>query len=112
MLGAWESLSLWVEEADHEGREVRNVKTELLSLHWPLPLPNQQALLRANLRVTQFTHLKGEIPRFLVCSQSRATITTVDFVTFSSPPKEEAPWHAPPLLVYPAPPALGNHCSL
>ena len=83
MLGAWESPSLWVEEADHEGREVRNVKTELLSLHWPLPLPNQQALLRANLRVTQFTHLKGEIPRFLVCSQSRATITTVDFVTFS-----------------------------
>lgn len=63
------------------------------------------ALLKYNSHTTQLTHLNCKIQRFLISSQSCATINTIRFRTFSSPWKE-IPYplavvtHSPPTPQY------------
>lgn len=69
-----------------------------------------KSLLRENSHTMQLTHLESTISFFpLAYSQSSATVTTINFGTYSAPEKE-TPYplavspHFPPNL-----PALGNH---
>lgn len=67
-------------------------------------------LLRYHLHAIQFTYLVCTILWFLVYSWSCATITTVNYRTFSSQPKETlySLVIMPHFTPVPHPPALGN----
>ena len=74
--------SWWIKDL-----KVKN-QSQMIQTHLPSMLTKLRALMRYSSYTIQFTHLKNKIQCFLVHSQIHATITTVNFRTFSSSQKE------------------------